>query len=94
MTYLKHLTYLDTSTNWLTEQFVIIAKNSCLVKKNGQVKTRLFKTGEITTTLLANGSYDIMIKVAYVDGNEDTVVEYGLREEELNAMIAMYKRHC
>ncbi|CAB5226114.1 hypothetical protein UFOVP755_48 [uncultured Caudovirales phage] len=92
MQYLKHLSYLDMNTNWLTEQFIIIGKNSYLMKKNGQLKSGLFKTENIKVSKQKDNTYDLFVTVRHSQGN-DIVAEYGLPDDELRVMVELYSRH-
>lgn len=92
MQYLKHLNYLDTNTNWLTEQFIIIAKNSCLIKKNGRLKSGLFQTDGIQVKTTKDNTSDLLIRIKHSEGY-DLVAEYGLTDIELKELIAMYGKH-
>ena len=88
---LKFVNKLDSSD---MDQFVIVAKNSCLVQKNGRLKTMLFKSlGVHAVEQYEYGHYDLYVQIAYTDGKKEIVVEYGLSKSELGQLLVEISRH-
>lgn len=89
---LKYVKRLDTSKQFgYLDQFLIIGKNSCLVQKNGQLKSGLFKS--LGVLIQENyGAYDLHISIE-MSGTKQVVVEYGLTNEQLGEMLLMLSRH-
>lgn len=89
---LKYVKQIDTSKQFgYLDQFVITAKNSCLYKKNGTLKTGLFKLSSVEVTRVTN-QYDLQISLVLCGTNE-VVVEYGLSADDLTKMLIELSRH-
>jgi hypothetical protein len=88
---LKFVKQLDSSD---MDQFVIVGKNSCLVQKNGELKTKIFKSLGVHAVEHQNyGHYDLYVQIAYTNGKKEIVVEYGLSKSDLGKLLVEISRH-
>lgn len=88
---LKFVKQLDSTD---MDQFVIVGTGSCLVQKNGQVKSKLFKSlGVHAVEHYVYGHYDLYVQIAYTNGKKDIVVEYGLSKSQLGQLLVEISRH-
>lgn len=90
---LKFVKQLDTTEYRYMDQFIIMGKNSCLVQKNGELKTRLFKSLGVYINKTQYNHYDLFVSVMYNNDERDIVCEIGLDVEDLGKLLVEISRH-